>query len=372
MKKQWKSLAPGIREDKYGIEIRASRGTGANKKTDYERAESGTSIKTLKARQCEMRGALLKKHPAAKRGTFAADVQQYLPAVKSLATYAEREYHMSLWCAEFGSRSRGTIKTHEISAVLQKWLATGASPYTILNKRNALMNLWTVLDGSAAPNPVDESFAPATPTLTANDIPWPTIDKVLDALENRGQGVKGVKRGTVSKTKIRLHVIAYTGLPHALLKQVKPEHIHWDDETIDVMKRRKGSGVDQRRMSLSVEALEALRAFDEHDCYGGFSNSSMTKTWRRAWKWVHPNWPKDQRIPYPYRLRHSFAVAITQKTGDEKGVAQLLMHSPSSNATRRYTQGAVPERMRVNVAAFSEQRAKLLDAAKRRQKTLAS
>jgi len=349
-------LGEGIWKDEFGIAVQVSVGSGKNKLQREARYPFDTKVKVMTDWQDETRGALRKLLPKQAKGTLAADVTLYLKAVATMTTYKERERDLALWVAEFPNRARHAIKTHEISAVLQRWLATGYAPRTVYNRRTALQAVWTTLDGERADNPVDAAFSPDRPTLTAKDLPLSTIDKVLDAVEDRGQGLRGQKRGGISKTKIRLRLIAYTGLPHKLVKQITRDGINWEGRTVLAAKRRKGTGVDARWLPLSDEAYDALVDFDAHDCYGSFSNSSMRQTWRRAWKWVHPNWPGDKPIPYPYQLRHSFATAIVQQNGDEKGAAGLLMHSPTSNITPRYTIGAVPERMQKGVEAFSARR----------------
>lgn len=349
-------IAEGIWRDAFGIAVQVSVGSGENKLQRENRYPFDTKEKVMTDWQDDTRVALRKLLGKQTKGTLAADVVVYLRAVKTMTTYDARERDLALWVEEFPNRARHTIKTHEISAVLQRWLEEGYAAMTVYNRRTALQAVWTTLDGKRADNPVDAAFSPDLPTLMARDLPLATIDRVLDAVEDRGQGLRGQARGGVSKTKIRLRVIAYTGLPHKLVKQITRAGIDWKGRKVLAAKRRKGTGVDARWLPLADEAYDALVDFDRYDCYGAFSNSSMRQTWRRAWKWVHPDWPEDEKIPYPYQLRHSFATAIVAQNGDEKAVAGLLMHSPKSNITPRYTIGAVPERMQTGIEAFTERR----------------
>jgi len=356
-------IAEGIWRDEFGYAVSVAVGSGKNKVQREARYPFDTKLKTMTDWQDETRVALRKLVPTHGKGTLAAAVATYLKSVASMPTYGDRERDLALWVAEFPNRQRHSIKSHEISAVLHKWIKDGYAAMTVINRRTALMAVWTALDGAKAVNPVDEAYRPDTDPLTANDIPWPTIERVLDAVEDRGQGIRGQKRTDVSKTKIRLRLIAYTGLPHKLVKQITADGIDWEKGRVLAAKRRKGTGVEARWLPIAPEALRALEDFVEYDCFGSFSNSSMLKTWRRAWRWVHPTWPKDKKIPCVYRLRHSFATATYAKSGDDRGTALLLMHSRKSNMIQRYTLGAEPERMEKCAEAFADRRLELVKGA---------
>ena len=124
-----------------------------------------------------------------------------------------------------------------------------------------------------------------------------------------GQGLAGKARDSASKTKARLAVIAYTGLPHSLLKSLTREMIDWQGKGVTVPARRKG---------------------DALDCWGAFSNSSMLKSFHRACVLA-----KVTPVPRVYDLRHSFATEMYRLTGDPKATAQLLMHSETSHMMDR-------------------------------------
>jgi integrase len=73
----------------------------------------------------------------------------------------------------------------------------------------------------------------------------------------------------------------------------------------------------------------------------------MNKSWKRACL------AKNFRPCRPYDLRHSFATAALEATGDVAAVAGLLMHSEKSQMMGRYTLGSVPVRHNNAVAKFS-------------------
>ena len=163
------------------------------------------------------------------------------------------------WRSGARSLARATdtrIETLEIDTVLSRWLEAGLQPSTVRNRRTALQALWTGLDGKAAPNPVREALMPVLAQPEARAIPYKTIAKILDAMPDVGQGRPGEARDDQSKTKARLAVIAYTGLPHALIKKLTPEAINWRTKTVAVPARKKGKGAAGRILPVTAEGLK--------------------------------------------------------------------------------------------------------------------
>jgi integrase len=167
-------------------------------------------------------------------------------------------------------------------------------------------------------------------------------------MPNVGQGKKREDRDDQSKTKARIAVIAYTGLPHALIKKLTPEAIDWRLGTVTVPRRHKGRGVKSRTLKLTDAGLAALRHFADLDCWGPFSNSSMIKSFQRACKAANV-------LPAPrvYDLRHSFATELYRRTGDPKATAEMLMHAPTSKMMDRYTIAGVEPRLKLAAGAFN-------------------
>ena len=129
-------IAEGIYKDAAGLAATVKVGRAQRER----RYPPDTSLKTLKAWQDETRVSLRRLSPTAARGTFAADARAYLLTVSTMPTIQERTQHLSLWCGEFGSRSRPTIVTAEIDAVLGRWLKAGLAPSTVLHRRTALLH----------------------------------------------------------------------------------------------------------------------------------------------------------------------------------------------------------------------------------------
>jgi integrase len=150
------------------------------------------------------------------------------------------------------------------------------------------------------------------------------INAILAAMPDVGQGLAGKARDDASKTKARLAVIAFTGLPHSLVKRLTADSVDWRLGTITVPRRHKGKGVKARTLKFTDAGLAALRHVAELDCWGAFSNSSMIKSFHRAC--VAAKVPKVR----VYDLRHSYATELYRRTGDPKATAEMLMHAPSS------------------------------------------
>lgn len=58
------------------------------------------------------------------------------------------------------------------------------------------------------------------------------------------------------------HVLATTGLPHALIMALTPGDIDWDGRRVLAHPRRKGTGTAKVWLPVSAVAIKALRAFD--------------------------------------------------------------------------------------------------------------
>ena len=157
-----------------------------------------------------------------------------------------------------------------------------------------------------------------------------------------GQAVKGKARDAASKTKARLALMAYTGFAPATIMRLRPKDVRWDAGSVFVQGRRKGKGTKGQTIPLTSAGLEALRRFDELDCWGPFGTSSAWCSFQR------PCGKLGLTGLRPYDLRHSFGTAVYAATGDLRATQQLLGHA-SRTTTDRYTLAAVPERLQLAV-----------------------
>ena len=230
-----------------------------------KRFPPSTPLRDIKAWRDEARVRLRSGSGTAARSTFANDAARYLLSVRAIPTFTERRRHVELWIAGFGHRRRDTITTADIDEVLSRWLTDGLAASTVKHRRTALLHLWHRLDGKDAATPVRRSFVPAEP----RGLPYSLVQELLDAMPEQGQGVKGRTRDAASKTKARLTLMAYTGLPPCTIKRLRPRDVRWDAGVVFIQGRRKGKGTRGQTIPLTSAGLEALRRFDELDCWGG-------------------------------------------------------------------------------------------------------
>ena len=312
----------------------------------------------------------------------------------------ERTRHIHLWVAIFGTRPRASIKAWEIQAVAEGWRQHGPkvvwrrwaadgddrpggryveipaplSASQVNNRLRALENLWTVLDGRHAPNPVREVSEYDEPESEARGLPYDVVEAILAAMpEDRyrralsPEAVAAIRsqpgvhaselarayrvsetairkarvrrRPPVTGTalaRLRLRVIAYVGLSHGELMGVSAGDLHLDDTPpwLWVSGRKKGKGTGGTPQPLTPEGAAAVRALAAAGGLGPFSHSSLWKSFQRA----------CQKLGLvgvrPYDLRHSFASEIFEATGD-LSVTQLLMRQRSPKTTLRYGQRAI-------------------------------
>lgn len=333
-------------------------------------------------------------------GTFAADARDYLRARQAMPGIRERTRHVALWVDAFGERPRASIKGWEISAIAQAWLLRGPKlvwrPWSAdgdprhggrrvgvemplsasqVNKRlRALENLWTVLDGRHAPNPVrDDVTEPTEPDEEPRGLSYDVVEAILAAMPERRHArvltpdavaaiqsepktsasvlarshgvsetmIRKIRAGahaedTPALTVLRLRVIAYVGLSHGELRRVRSDDLHLEDTPpwLFVAGRRKGAGTKGTPQPLTREGAAALRALVAAGGLGAFSHSSMWKSFQRACGKLGLVGLR------PYDLRHSFASAVLERTGN-LAVTQLLMRQKHQRTTLRYGKRAV-------------------------------
>lgn len=302
--------------------------------------------------------AAASKHPKPSRGTFAGDAARYLKHVAAMPSFQDRKADITLWIAIFGGRRRRSITSAEIRGHRDSWLLEGYAASTVNHRLRALSNLWTVLDGRRAPNPVREVPEATEPDPQPRGVPYALLRAILDALPDRGSAARHTKRPAVSKTKTRLRVQLWTGLTHHELGRL--ERRDWDDVagTLFIRARGKGTGGKARVIPLSKEARTALTAFDQADAWGAFSRSSLYQSFRRACDTLlasdetPADWKVLLRDLRPYDVRHTHATTLYQASGDAHAAAEILGHR-STQTTKRYIGAAVSERVKRAIAAFA-------------------
>lgn len=280
--------------------------------------------------------------------TFRDEARAYLALVKAMPTYADRAYRIERWIDAFGARPRSSITARDIRAQLERWRLVGRhdgkslTPASLNQRRTALMAMYTMLDGRSASNIV-------------RDVP--AYDERYSAqirAESMLTCARLVRRLRVNgKMRAVLHALLWTGWPHQLFSELTLADVDWQAGRVRVGRRRKGKGMPPAWVPVVPRALLALRQVDRCGAWGGCSTSSLHSAMARAvaaenrWRAERnasagePVWPLIA-VPFgPYGLRHSFATWAAGRIKDDRALKELLR----TNSIRRYTEGALAERL---------------------------
>jgi integrase len=338
-----KELPTGIRETATGFQTYVWVKDPTLPKRGYQASQNWPKSATIsEMKQWRMRRKLnLPDTVADDRTTFAEDAWDYLrrEKVKQMPTCDERRRHIGEWVQVFGHRDRASIQPHEIQKALDGMRAR-MSAGSVNKRRTALMDLWTTLDGRHQANPVKAAPAYEEPHPEPRAPSLANVLDVIEAMQDRTDYGK--------KCKARLQVIAWTGLPHAMIKQLEEtDYPHWLKGTAFIKRRRKGKGAPPRWLPLLPEGIAALKAFHKADAYGHFSNSSFYRRVKDAC--LRAGVPRIR----PYDMRHFFLTMVAVLTGDDRAVMQLGLISTPSIA-RRYTEAATDPRTQAAVKAMAK------------------
>jgi integrase len=355
-----KSLWTGI--ERHGHGYRASVSCGRGRPAVRQHFPVETPPAKMQEWRADTKASLrLTRKQRASKGTFEADARRYLRAVTALTTYKTRAKDIERWIAVFGTRRRDTISAADIREQRDVWITTPRGyrkaddgtlePYfyassTINHWLRALSNLWTVLDGKRAPNPVREVPECIEPDARPRAISAELIDQIIDTVSDRGRPKKGEKNTSVALTKLRLRVLATTGLTYAQLGRLTRDDVDLKAGTMFVRRREKGKGAKPRCLPLLPDAIEAFTALDAAKGWGRFSGASVRKSFVLAMKKLGVTGPRV------YDLRHSIGTQIFRATRSLKAVRDLLSHQ-SERTAARYALGGVDEVLAAHVADVS-------------------
>lgn len=308
--------------------------------------------------------------PAHAPGTFAADAADYLKAVAALTTYAERQRDINLWIKEFGTRPRAEIRPLDIRIVRDRWLTKGPklvqqwtlNPVTqrreqtweprdvplsasaVNHRLRALENLWTVLDGRNAPNPVRQVPEAEEPDAPPRALPVTLVRAILEAMPP-------------SKSAARLRALAWAGVPPSTLNRMDATMVDWDHATYWRPGRRKGKGTKGQRVPLTPDGLAAFEMVRREDAWKGGQRGKGNgrRTFRAACRQVEKAYAEagttiNLEHVRPYDLRHSIAT-LTATTTDFAGTELLL--GVTATTAKRYAAGAIDTRLAAAVSALA-------------------
>lgn len=366
-------VAAGIYEDRYGLAAIVTVGA----QRDEGRFPTGTALEDIEAWRLERRAKFLKdRGTVGRRGSLAADALAFVASMPAGRPRDDYDDLLTHWRnSPLGEKARADITEMDVRTQLGRWEAT-ASASTRRHRLRALRVLYRRVDGAGSANPtVGITITPEK--ALPREIPIALVEQLLENLPDRGRPVKGETkrngpgRSTTSETKIRLRVMAWTGLPQMQLERLRKVDVDFAGARLRLRPRRKGRGVSGAWVPLIPPAVDALRAYAAANLWEqSFSRQSMNKTWQRTIKRTKaqleaqavdtgdtaPLEAFEQNIPEgcrPYDLRHSFLSEALRQTGDLAAVGELAQHA-NLQTTKRYTEGAVSDRARAAVAAMSQ------------------
>lgn len=399
-----RSIGQGIYQDAHGITVIARVGYKENLQSSppvrfplvdadgipYSRRHNRELVECY----LRLRAALLDaRRVSGGTGSIGVAIDRFLedhPVVKHDPSPRNRDYKYLLahWRTSAIAALQVTAPVPTVRAAIAKeletWTRAGAAPTTVNRRKQALADVFRPLI------PADADGVQILPTDHIPDVPprryaprgidLAIIARILSALPDRGQGIKGQTRSTVSATKIRLRVMAWTGLALASLIRLKRNQVDIAGARMYFPPRKKAKGSAGVWVDLLPPALEALRDFDAAGLWNRpCSKSSMYKSWRRAVEntraalvaaaeleasetpgvttaramleqfdiAVRVTVAPDGTVHAdckPYDLRHSFGTDVYHKTGDIYATKAIMQHA-DIKTTERYIEAAVPARV---------------------------
>jgi len=357
-------IAPGIcRENQQLIaEVRFGSSRDGTQVRRRQAFPLGTPVNVMIAWQHGAKRDLLTARPTAAKGSLAADIPVYLRTLPEGKYRTESAWVLHHWSVSpLGPRARAAIVRLDLLAQISRWLEAGVAVASVNKRLSRLRKLYHALDGLETPAPTDAIKFLREPEQEPRDIPVRIVRLILDSLPGHGRAERGERRPAVGVTKIRLRVMAWTGIPPATLRRIRPRDLDLTSARIYLRPRRKGKGADGAWVALLPPAVDALQDFAAAGLFGKpYSNSSTGKSWRvgiaraataaarYAQESGDPSWVTElECLPprcKPYDLRHSFGSEMYRRTGDIRAVSELLQHA-TLEMTKRYTRGAVSERV---------------------------
>lgn len=247
------------------------------------------------------------------RGTFSADMADYLNAVKAMPSIQDRTREIGAWETVFGKLPRWKITPASIRTQLHAWRDAGAAASTCNHRRTALGHLFVVLDGKSSYNPVREVPPFPEPPATRRGV---ELRVALAAIRR----VRGL-------TRTRLLILLWTGMRPSELQRITAEHLNLELGMCEV---HASKGGNYRIIPLNKSAVKAFKRLVRLDAFGAFSTASVRKSLVRACN-------KDPKLPMlrVYDLRHTYASLLRKSGADLADVGEQLGHK-SLRMTKRY------------------------------------
>lgn len=351
---QRRTLAANIYEDDSGIWAIARVGKHRRKERKFARA---TSLKTinawLEAERSKMRRQ--KARVLAMRGTLAGDIVAYLALLPAGRAKDNTTWDLSAWLPLLGTKRRDKITLADLRGAVNHWIETKVPASTINHRRRSLAQLYEALDGEDEPNPVRQVKRVKEVLGEPTAYPMDALTALIDAMdEARGHQRKG---GTsfrlTNKSRARLRLLLWTGMPPASLRALSARRVARDQPNGRVWypPRGKGAGAAAVLLPLFPEGAVSIDGWLKAGAWGTFSEASLRHALQRAAKTYAKREADAGRMsPVPetitvYHLRHSFLTWLYETTGDPY-LVQLYGQHADLETTQRYTRQGVPLRAR--------------------------
>lgn len=317
---------------------------------------------------------------------FLADAERYLETVTAMPGIKDRRRHIREWAALFGEQPTREIQPHAIRAQRDRWLTVGPkhvlvkppgekarfearaiplSASSVNQRMRALENLFTVLYGKDAENPVREVDEVEPPDVAPRGQSFALAYEILSFMPDITTPKKGGTHEAGSLSRIRFEAMIMTGFPAKQLGMLQPEHVNWDAPSVVPPKRLKGRRSRRARARRQVKprqlmpaAVPVLRRFFAMGANTKFSSSSLRRSVKRAIKAANkararaelPLIPETLR---PYDLtRHTFGTEVFRLTKNLKLVQDLMGHTDIEQSAR-YAMAAIQEHQVESVTELS-------------------
>jgi integrase len=337
------TLAPGVyRMDNGSYRVVArvgDRKTGPPPKE--KRFPPTASLREMKKWQENERAELRRASLRPVLGSLAADVERYLlkDEVMGLASYKTRKSDTRAWVSRFGHLRRDEIETDQLQRQVKDWLAAGVAAWTIRHYVNALRQVYLVLDGENAHNPVVKVKAPPKPRAIPRALAYYDIRTVFNQMEP-------------SATKGFLLIVAFCGFRPVEIRRTERWMLHLDDEQPHVI-RNTAKGGDVTVVPLPAEGLLGWRMFIDH---GGFDRQPELKDRRgrpcqtRTYTNANRDWKAAMvRAGFAptrcYDLVHSYCTELLYKGGGDISMVQKARGHRDPRTTAIYTTVVVDPRL---------------------------
>ena|SRR5215471_7299125 len=296
-------------------------------------------------------------------GSLGADVERHLSTHTGQRSWYQRACYLRLWLAALGrDRRRQSVTTDEIDAVVEHWRTApatrttgkscpdGVGAGTLIKRLMWLKLFFADVNAPQEINPVAAAAWPARPKSWSQrrDRPYDVIERIIAAMPLVGPSKKKGEPRPISLSRIRVRVLAYTGLPPGMLAELDERAIDWRTRELITPEREKGERVESRRVPLADDAFAAFGDLRDAHGFGAFDVGTLNRVFQRAARSI------GERGVSLYALRHSFGTEAYRITGDRATVGRLMLHAKNSPTTDRYIDGATDDVDRRAVKNFGK------------------